>query len=277
MATYQPSSTAPRTWSSGTLDVLEEDLGEPGLPVELGDGPDGHARGVHGDEEVGEAPVALGVGVGAEQAEDPVGEGAAAEHHVFCPFRTQAPRRHRRRQLGPAADGGQVAAGVGLGPALAPDLLARRHRREDTGPAAPGCRTRTGWGRGGRSRSGRPGWGRRPGSTPPRRSATPKSPTPRPAELLGPRDDRPAGVVHRPAPRPGGPRSPRRCRATAAGPVPWTPRGRGPRARTGPRRGSRSCSAVNRRSMAPANLTHRQILRQQWGPSCRREGPCPTP
>ena len=49
--------------------------------------------------------------------------------HVFWPLRIQLPSCAVSRAA-PRADAGQVAAGVGLGPALAPDLVAARHRRE---------------------------------------------------------------------------------------------------------------------------------------------------
>ena len=61
----------------GHEDVLEEQFGEAGLAVDLGDRPHGHPGGGHVDQEVGEPAVALGVGVGAEQPEAPLGEGAA--------------------------------------------------------------------------------------------------------------------------------------------------------------------------------------------------------
>ncbi len=48
---------------------------------------------------------------------------------VFWPLSTQpSPAAFR---AAPRADAGEVAAGVGLGPALAPDLVARRHRRQE--------------------------------------------------------------------------------------------------------------------------------------------------
>ena len=72
--------------------------------------------------------MALGLGVGAEDAEAPVGEGAAAGP---CLLAVEDPVAVVRRVAGGAgADAGEVAAGVGLGPALAPDLVAARHRRE---------------------------------------------------------------------------------------------------------------------------------------------------
>ena len=93
--------------------------------------------------------------------------------HVFWPLRIQpSPRRVAR---GARADAGQVAAGVGLGPALAPDLVARRHRREVARLLGRRSRTRAWWGRAGRCRSGSPAWGRGRGSTPPRTRATRRS------------------------------------------------------------------------------------------------------
>ena len=72
--------------------------------------------------------MALRLGVGAEDAEAPLGEGAAAGP---CLLAVEDPVAVVRRVArGARADAGQVAAGVGLGPALAPDLVAGRHRRE---------------------------------------------------------------------------------------------------------------------------------------------------
>ena len=123
----------------GDLDVVEEDLGEAGLAVDLGDGAHGDAGRVHGDEEVGQAAVALGLGVGAEDAEAPFGEGAPAgprllpvEHPAVAGRVARAaasgcrPGRCRRRaRTSPGtrsrrrdAMGGQVARLLGLGPVL---------------------------------------------------------------------------------------------------------------------------------------------------------------
>ncbi len=115
----------------GDLDVVEEDLGETGLAVDLGDGTHGDAGRVHGDQEIGQPAMALGVGVGAEDAEAPVGEGAPAGPGLL-PVEDPA-AVVRRVACGARADAGEVAAGVGLGPALAPDLVAGRHRREIAG------------------------------------------------------------------------------------------------------------------------------------------------
>ena len=78
MATDQPAPTSPSTWSSGTSTLVEEDLGEPGLAVDLGNRTHRDAGRVHGDEEVGQAAMAFRLGIGAEDAEAPLGERAAA-------------------------------------------------------------------------------------------------------------------------------------------------------------------------------------------------------
>src|SRR5580704_10272663 len=113
----------------GDLDVVEEDLGETGLAIELRDRAHGDAGRVHGDEEVRQATVALGIGVGAEDAEAPFGERAATRP---CLLSVEDPGVAGLAAGGAAAYAGEVAAGVGLGPALTPDLVTGGHRREET-------------------------------------------------------------------------------------------------------------------------------------------------
>ncbi len=112
----------------GHLHLVEEDLGESGLAVDLGDGPHRDAGRVHGDEKVGQAAMALRFGVGAEDPEAPVGERAAAGPRLLAVEHPAVPGRVAR---GVRADAGEVAAGVGLGPALAPDFVRAGHGREE--------------------------------------------------------------------------------------------------------------------------------------------------
>ena len=155
MATDQPGADLAEHLVLGDLDVVEEDLGEAGLAVDLGDRAHGDAGRVHGDEEVGQAAVALGLGVGAEDAEAPVGEGAAAgprllavEHPAVAGAVSRAAReRMPARSLpasgsdqpwhqisSPAAIGGQEARLLGLGPVLEHG----RGEQEDAVLAHPG-------------------------------------------------------------------------------------------------------------------------------------------
>ncbi len=112
----------------GHLDAVEEDLGESGLPVDLGNRPHGDPGGVHGDEEVGQPAVALCFGIGAEDAEAPFGERAPAGPGLLA---GEQPPVTAGVAHGPRADAGQVAPGVGLRPTLAPDLLACGHRGQE--------------------------------------------------------------------------------------------------------------------------------------------------
>ena len=104
---------------SGTV---EEQLGKTGLAVEAPDGPGLEALSVARHQQVAEPGVALGVGVGAHQAEEPVGErppGAprllTVDHEVLA----IAP--------GLGLEPGQVRPGVRLRPTLGPDLVAPGH------------------------------------------------------------------------------------------------------------------------------------------------------
>ncbi len=118
--------------------VVEVDLGEPGLAAELADRADRHPGIAQAEQQVRQAPMPvaaaatavrigarIAVSAGTEQPERPVGEG-----------RARAPRLRSRQQpaaVGPdraGPDGGQVAARLGLGPGLRPDLVRPRHRRQ---------------------------------------------------------------------------------------------------------------------------------------------------
>ena len=70
----------------------------------------------------------LGIGVGAEQAEQVGAEGAAGGP---CLLAVEPPAAVDPG--GPGRDAGQVAAGVGLRPALAPQVVGRRHPGQDVG------------------------------------------------------------------------------------------------------------------------------------------------
>ena len=90
MATPQPSLTPPSTCVVGHEHVVEEDLGEALVAVEAADAAHGDALGVERHEEVGQAAVALGVGIGAEQAEQLQLQNAPRVVQVFWPVSTPA-------------------------------------------------------------------------------------------------------------------------------------------------------------------------------------------
>ena len=159
MATCHPSPDRRRApASSGTKTSSKKISAKPGLPVELGDGPDRDARGVHGEQEVGEAPVALGLGIGAEEPEAPVGEGAPRAPRLLA---VQAASRRRPAQRdGPAARcaARSLPASGSDQPwhqISSPDAMRRQEARLLLGR----CRARRSSGPGGRCRSGRPGRG----------------------------------------------------------------------------------------------------------------------
>jgi len=99
--------------------VVEEDLVEFGVAGDLPERLHGHAGRAHVEEEVGDPFVPRGLGVGAGQQHHPVRDVSqrgpdllAVDHPVLAVL-------HRA-----SLERGQVGAGVGLGVALAPDLLA---------------------------------------------------------------------------------------------------------------------------------------------------------
>ena len=102
--------------------VVEVDLVELGVPRDLLEGPDGDPGQLHVQQEVGDPLVPGRVGVRARQEHHPVGhvrdrgpDLLAGDHPVLAVL--DRARLERR----------QVAAGIGLGVALAPDLLAGEH------------------------------------------------------------------------------------------------------------------------------------------------------
>ena len=103
----------------GHLHVVKPDLVDLGLAVEQHDGAHGHARGLHVDQQKGNAGLRFAFGAGAHQAKNPVavlaqrGPGLLAVDDVVIAL-----------ALGLAFDGGQVRAGTRLAVALAPPDLA---------------------------------------------------------------------------------------------------------------------------------------------------------
>ena len=115
MATFQPLFTPADDVVLRAADVGEEDLVELGGAVDLLDRADLDARLLHGDEEVGDAGVLGGVGVGAGQQEDVVGvlglggpDLLAVDHPLVAV------------ELGPGLERRPGRSGVGLAEPLAP-------------------------------------------------------------------------------------------------------------------------------------------------------------
>ncbi|MCY1409471.1 hypothetical protein D9M71_248220 [compost metagenome] len=107
-------------------DVVEEHLVDFMLAVEGDDRPHGDARGLHVDQQEGNAALLLGLRIGAHQAEDPVGvvgvggPDLLAVHHVVVAVTHRAGLQRR-----------QVGAGARLGIALAPPVLAAEDARQE--------------------------------------------------------------------------------------------------------------------------------------------------
>ena len=95
IATRHPSLHLTEHEVVGHEHVVEEHLGEPLVAVEPAEAAHGDAGRVERDEEVGQAVVALGVGVGAEQAEE-VGAERAAGGPGLLPAEPPAPGDRRR-------------------------------------------------------------------------------------------------------------------------------------------------------------------------------------
>ena len=201
MATFQPSPTPPSTWSSGTSTSSKKTSANPVSPSSWAMG----------------RTVTPGVSIftrkyvrprcrsasGSERNSPKIQSAKAPrEHHVFCPLSTHDPTSPPAPR-GAAADGGEVAAGVGLGPALAPDLPARRHGGEIAGLLLRRSELEQ---RGGQEEDAvlaHTGGRRRPvvlllEDQPLEEPHAPAS------VLLGPRHHRPPGVVHDPLPGPVG-------------------------------------------------------------------------
>jgi hypothetical protein len=106
--------------------VVEPDLVHLVLTVEHDDRPHGHARGLHVDQQEGDALLRAALAGGAHQAEDPVGvlrqrgPGLLAVDHIDL-----------AAAFGAGFQRGQVGAGARLGIALAPPVLARADARQE--------------------------------------------------------------------------------------------------------------------------------------------------
>ena len=99
MATFQPVVHRAEHVAVGDEDVVEEDLGEAVVAVEPGHRAHGDAGGAERDEEVGHALVALGGGIGAEEAEEVVAERAAGAPRLLPAEPPSAARSSRTARL----------------------------------------------------------------------------------------------------------------------------------------------------------------------------------
>ena len=105
------------------LDAAQEDLVELGLARDLAQRPHLDAGRVHVDDQVGEAGVALRVGVGAGE-EDAEVRDVRVRRPDLLPVDDEAVALEARRR----ADAGEIGAGTGLREPLAPDLVGREER-----------------------------------------------------------------------------------------------------------------------------------------------------
>ena len=194
-------------------DVGEEDLVELRVAGDLPQRTYLDARGVHVDEQVGQPAVLLGLGVGTDDEDAPVGDVRPARPHLLAVDDPLV-----AVEDGPGLRPGKVGAAAGLGEALAPDLLAGQQRSQVALlllVAAPRDDRRTGHAEPDAAdvvRRADP-W-RSPRGTRPAACTAPAA-----AVLLGPGQPDVTGVVERPAPLPavGLVRSDRR--SGAGGPV----------------------------------------------------------
>ncbi len=207
--------------------------------------------------------MALGFGVGAEEPEAPFGEGTPRRPGLLA---VQHPAPLALGPPGSAGDAGEVTAGVGLGPPLAPDLLSRRHRGQEAPLLLVGPELE----QGGREQED-PVLAHPIGCPRPPVLLLEHQPLeeadPSPAVLLRPRDDRPALGGHGPLPLP--------VRLETGGRVEGREGSGGRGVLDQPRPGVGAecflvvgvskvhCSECGRGAAVPRNLTHRQISGNQ--------------
>ena len=133
-ATVQPSFSSPTRFSRGTLHVLEEDLVEAGVAGHLHERAHGDAGRLHVDQDVRDAAVLRRLGIGAHQAEHPVGVLRARGPDLLA-----VDDELVADELGAGAQRRQVGAGARLGVALAPDLVGGEDLRQVAPPLLLGA------------------------------------------------------------------------------------------------------------------------------------------
>ena len=190
MATPQPSLTPPSTRSSGTNTSSRKTSAKPSSPSRRSTPRTVTPSASSGHQQVGHAAVAGGVGVGAEQPEQPVAERAAGGPGLLA---VEHPAAAVVVAGGPALDAGEVGAGVGLGPALAPQVLGRRHPGQEAGLLLVGAELEDGRGEQEDAVLGDPLGTARPVVLLLEDQPLPQRGAPA-AVLLGPRHDRPPGL-----------------------------------------------------------------------------------
>ena len=173
--------------------VVEEHLGEALVAVEATEAAHRDPRCVEGDEEVGEPMVALGLRIGAEQPKYVGAEGATRRPRLLA---REPPAALDLVAHGLALDPGEIAPGIRLRPALAPEVHRARHAGEDLVPLLLGPESEH---RRGEEEDPVLGHALRPAR--PVVLLFEDEPLHRgrvaPAVRLGPRDDRPAGIEER--------------------------------------------------------------------------------
>ncbi len=110
----------------GHLDVVEEHLVDLAPAVERLDRAHGDARRLHVDQDEGDAELLFRFGVGAAEAEDPVGVLRQRGPGLLPVDDVVVALAHSR-----ALQTGEIGAGAGLGEALAPPVVERRHARQE--------------------------------------------------------------------------------------------------------------------------------------------------
>ena len=128
IATPQPWLGSPSTSVSGTNTSSRNTSAKPSSPSRRSTPRTVTPGDCEVDEEVREAAVAFGFGVGAEEAEEVRAERAARRPRLLA---REPPAAAGVVAHALALDAGEVAARVGLRPALAPRLLAGRHLGQD--------------------------------------------------------------------------------------------------------------------------------------------------
>ena len=108
------------------LDVVEEHLVDLASAVHGLDRAHGDAWRLHVDQDEGDAELLLGGGIGAAQAEDPVGVLRQRGPGLLAVDDVVVALAHGR-----GLEAGEVGAGAGLGEALAPPVVERRHARQE--------------------------------------------------------------------------------------------------------------------------------------------------
>ena len=134
MATDQPWPSSPSVRSTGTATSSKKTSENSGGAVHGLDRPDGDARAVHVDEEGGDPPVGRLGRAGAGEQDATVGVLGQAGPHLLAVDAPDVAGRVARQD-----ERGQVAAGTGLGEALAPGLVAPEEPWHHVGGQLRGC------------------------------------------------------------------------------------------------------------------------------------------